>query len=244
MDTVNIGPYLHLVGIYCRANQCCSVVAAATLQVIVAALMVHADKALRNVYLALLLKIDKRKKMLAYVAEVGLTVYRKAHEIKRIEQLDIIALLLHVYCYHVGRDNLSLSNNLFLQFIVQRLECKVAKMGEYSIHLLCCSLGTGLCPVEVLYCLHVLRQQICRMLAGSVHITVTEIVSELYERICCSRHCRKNDNLRLSVSYKLYNTLHALGRTDRCAAKFQYFHIYIFILIILHSYSPDLPLLQ
>ena len=65
--------------------------AATTLQVVVAALVVHADESLSDVNLTSFLKVNKRKKMLADICDVGLAVHVQAHEVESIEQLYIKA---------------------------------------------------------------------------------------------------------------------------------------------------------
>ena len=170
--TINIGPYLHLIGINSRTYQCRCIIAATTLQVVIAAFVIHADETLGYIYPLLVFKIKQRHKMLTDITEVGFTVYCKTHELECVQEFHIDTLLLHVECHHVGRHYLALGNNLLLKFIGQRLESQLTEMSEYLIDFLCCSLGSILAPVEFLDCLHILCLQHGRVLARTVGIAV------------------------------------------------------------------------
>ena len=101
------------------------------------------------------------------------------------------------------------------------------EMCKNLVYLSSSSLCSFVRSIKVLYSLHILRLQICRVLTGTVNIPVTKVVRKLNKRIGCPGHGRQNHNLRFTVVYKVDDVLHALGRTDRSTAKFQYFHSYI-----------------
>lgn len=80
VHSVDVGPYLYLVGIHSCTYECCSVVAATTLQVVYAALVIQAYEALSYVDTALNLHIELWQQVGANIREVGLAVGTQAHK--------------------------------------------------------------------------------------------------------------------------------------------------------------------
>ena len=181
VHAVDIGPDLDLLGIHCRADQCCGIVTATTLEIVVATLVVHTDEALCDIYTAFLVSIEQWQQVLADIFQIGLAIDCKTHEVESIQQLHVDTLLLHEECNHIGRDDLALGYNLLLKIVAQLLLSEVAQMCKHLIYLGgSCSLALlGL--VELADCLHVLCLQECRVLACTVHIAITQIVCKLDE---------------------------------------------------------------
>ena len=114
VHTVDIRPDLDLLSIDGSTYERGGIVGTTTQQVVHFAIGIAADESLGDVYLSTLVLLDQWLQLLLDVDGIGLGILVCTHEVERVQQHGVDALLLHVVHNHVGRDDLALSHDALL----------------------------------------------------------------------------------------------------------------------------------
>ena len=176
VHAVDVGPYLYFLGIDGGTDERGRVVAAAALQVVNLSVGIAADESLGDVHLVLALFLQNGRQLVLDVDGVWLGILVGAHEVERVQQHHVDALLLHVVRHEVGRDHLALCHDALLlkareQFFGEGAQVLKFVMKEFVRHLL-----VLLRVVEFLNVAQVLLFQSVDHLVGAVGVLLVEIV--------------------------------------------------------------------
>ena len=175
-----------------------------------------------------LILCHQSREMLSDICRIGFRIFICSHEVERIQQNCSCALLVQVIDNHIRADDLSLRNHLFLFKRSEQIFGERAQIFEFISYKFARFLLVFIRGIKLFDVLDIFFFQCVDHLISSFRIPFIKIISGFYQRICCTRHGRKNNKCRLAGCCDQSGyMLHTICRTDRRAAEFHYFHTHL-----------------
>ena len=135
---------------------------------------------------------EDRSEFLLDVRWIWFCIFVCAHEVESREQCGFDALFLHVVCNHVGAHHLALCHDVLFLEAGEELFGERAQILEFLEQEGTCGLFPLFGRVEFLDVLHVFLFEFVDYLVSAFGILFVEIVRDLQERVCRSRHGREH----------------------------------------------------
>ena len=159
VHAVDICPYLYFLRAGCRSDKRSRIVASSALQVVHLAIGVAADKALRDIHLALRCFRKHGVQFFFDILCVRLPVLVCTHKVEGREQGCLYSAFLEIVDHHVGTHYLALCHDAFLFEAREQILCERAQIIEFPVQELCRSLFHLIGRIQFLHMLHVFLLQ-------------------------------------------------------------------------------------